>query len=50
MWLLEWIAALTAAQALNLLSAALCVALACGMDERTGAILSALICVLAVFL
>lgn len=50
MWLLEWIAALTAAQGLNLLSAALCVALACGMNDRLGAVLSAALCVLAVFL
>lgn len=50
MWLVELMALLTAAQWLNLLSAALCVALACGMNDRAGAILSALLCVLAAFL
>lgn len=50
MWLVELMALLTAAQWLNLLSAALCVALACGMNDRVGAVLSALLCVLAVFL
>ena len=50
MWLLEMLAALTGAQVVNLLSAALCVALAAGMNDRVGAVLSALLCVLAVFL
>ena len=50
MWLLEMLAALTGAQVVNLLSAALCVALAAGMNDRVGAVLSALRCVLAVFL
>lgn len=50
MWLIEMLAALTGAQVVNLLSAALCVALAAGMNERTGAILSAVLCVMAAFL
>ena len=50
MWLVEMLAALTGAQMLNLVSAALCVALAGGMNDRAGAMLSALLCVLAVFL
>ena len=50
MWLLEMLAALTGGQLLNLVAAALCVALAGGMNDRAGAMLSALLCVLAVFL
>ncbi len=49
MWLLDLLAALTAAQWLNLASAALCLAVAAGMNDRLGAILTALICLLAVF-
>ena len=50
MWLLEILAALTGVQMLNLGSAVLCLALAAGMNGRVGAVLSALLCVAAVFL
>ena len=50
MWLVDLLLLLSAGQALNLMSAALCLALACGLNDRTGAILSAFLCVLAVFL
>ncbi len=50
MWLVEMLGALTGAQMLNVASAALCLALAFGLNDRAGAVLSALICVAAVFL
>jgi len=50
MWLVDLLLALSGGQVLNLLSAALCAALACGLNDRTGAMLSALLCVMAVFL
>jgi hypothetical protein len=49
MWLIEMVVGLTPGQMLNLLSAALCVALAAGLNDRTGAWLSAILCLLAVF-
>lgn len=47
MWLIEM---LTAERLANIAGAALAVALALGMDERTGAWLAALLCLILVFL
>jgi hypothetical protein len=43
MWLLGICAALNAEQVVNLLSAALCLALAAGMNERAGLVMGALL-------
>ena len=41
MWLISLLLSLSAEQVLNLLSAALCLALAAGMNDRLGALIAA---------
>ena len=41
MWLISLLLSLSAEQLLNLLSAALCLALAAGMNDRLGALIAA---------
>lgn len=49
MWLLSLLTTLSVDQVANLLSAALCGALAMGMNERVAAVLSGLLCLMLVF-
>jgi hypothetical protein len=48
MWLMEMLASLSAEQMVNLLSAALCLALAGGMNERLGALVAAVLALVMV--
>lgn len=49
MWLLNLLTTLSVDQVVNILSAALCGALAMGLNERVAAVLSGLLCVVLVF-
>jgi hypothetical protein len=50
MWLLSMLMALSVDQVANLLSAALCAALALGLNERVAAVLSGLLCLMLMVL
>ena len=49
MWLLSMLTSLNVDQVANLLSAALCGALAMGMNDRVAAVLSGILCLVLVF-
>ncbi len=48
MWLMEMLVSLSAEQMVNLLTAALCLALAAGMNERLGALIAAVLALVMV--